>query len=30
MVEGCGHLPHIEHAALVARHVREFLEGVAP
>jgi pimeloyl-ACP methyl ester carboxylesterase len=29
MVEGCGHLPHIEHAALVARHVRAFLEGGA-
>jgi len=25
----CGHLPHIEQADLVARHVREFLEGVA-
>jgi pimeloyl-ACP methyl ester carboxylesterase len=30
VVEKCGHLPHVEHAALVARHVREFLEGVAP
>jgi pimeloyl-ACP methyl ester carboxylesterase len=30
MVDECGHLPHVEHAALVARHVREFLEGVAP
>jgi pimeloyl-ACP methyl ester carboxylesterase len=30
MVEGCGHLPHVEHAALVARHVCDFLEGVAP
>ena len=30
MVEECGHLPHVEQAALVARHVREFLEGVAP
>jgi pimeloyl-ACP methyl ester carboxylesterase len=29
MVEGCGHLPHIEQAALVGRHVRQFLEGVA-
>jgi pimeloyl-ACP methyl ester carboxylesterase len=26
MVEACGHLPHVEHAALVARHVRAFLE----
>jgi len=30
MVEGCGHLPHVEQAPLVARHVRRFLEGVAP
>jgi pimeloyl-ACP methyl ester carboxylesterase len=30
MVEACGHLPHVEHAALVARHVRAFLEGGAP
>ena len=30
MVEGCGHLPHVEHAPLVARHVLDFLEGVAP
>jgi pimeloyl-ACP methyl ester carboxylesterase len=29
MVEGCGHLPHVEHAALVARCVGDFLEGVA-
>ena len=29
MVEACGHLPHVEQAALVARHVRDFLEGVA-
>jgi pimeloyl-ACP methyl ester carboxylesterase len=29
MVEQCGHLPHVEHAALVARHIHEFLEGVA-
>ncbi len=28
MVEGCGHLPHVEHAALVARQVHEFLAGV--
>jgi pimeloyl-ACP methyl ester carboxylesterase len=30
MVEKCGHLPHVERAALVARHVETFLEGVAP
>jgi pimeloyl-ACP methyl ester carboxylesterase len=29
MVYECGHIPHVEHAALVSRHVREFLEGVA-
>jgi pimeloyl-ACP methyl ester carboxylesterase len=29
MIEGCGHLPHVEQASLVARHVREFIEGVA-
>jgi pimeloyl-ACP methyl ester carboxylesterase len=29
MVEGCGHLPHIERAAFVTRHVRELIEGVA-
>jgi len=28
MVERCGHLPHVEHAATVARHVAEFIEGV--
>ena len=28
MVEGCGHLPHVEHARIVARHVEKFLEGV--
>jgi len=28
-VDQCGHLPHVEQAPLVARHVREFLEGVA-
>jgi len=28
-VERCGHLPHVEQVALVARHVHEFLEGVA-
>src|SRR5437763_6056268 len=30
VVDECGHLPHVEHAAIVARHVREYLEGVAP
>ena len=30
MVHECGHLPHVEHADLVARHVLEFMEGVAP
>jgi pimeloyl-ACP methyl ester carboxylesterase len=29
MVHECGHLPHVEHAELVARRVQEFLEGVA-
>jgi pimeloyl-ACP methyl ester carboxylesterase len=29
MVSECGHLPHVEQASLVARHVREFLDGVA-
>ncbi|HKM73036.1 MAG TPA: alpha/beta fold hydrolase [Stellaceae bacterium] len=29
MVDNCGHLPHVEQAPLVARYVREFLEGVA-
>jgi pimeloyl-ACP methyl ester carboxylesterase len=29
MVEACGHLPHVEQAPIVARHVRKFLEGVA-
>ncbi len=29
MVEGCGHLPHVEQAPFVARRVRDFLEGVA-
>jgi pimeloyl-ACP methyl ester carboxylesterase len=29
VVEACGHLPHVEHAVLVARHVRAFLEGAA-
>jgi pimeloyl-ACP methyl ester carboxylesterase len=27
MVDGCGHLPHVEQSALVARHVLDFLEG---
>jgi pimeloyl-ACP methyl ester carboxylesterase len=29
MVDECGHLPHVEKAAVVARHVRVFLEGAA-
>ena len=29
IVNNCGHLPHVEQAPLVARHVRQFLEGVA-
>jgi pimeloyl-ACP methyl ester carboxylesterase len=29
MLNACGHLPHIEQAPAVARHVHEFLEGVA-
>jgi pimeloyl-ACP methyl ester carboxylesterase len=29
IIEECGHLPHVEQALLVARHVRQFLEGVA-
>ena len=29
MVEACGHLPHVEQAPLVARHVLGFLEEVA-
>ncbi len=29
MVEGCGHLPHVEHSSLVARRVCGFLEEVA-
>ena len=28
-VKECGHLPHVEHAELVAHHVSEFLEGAA-
>jgi pimeloyl-ACP methyl ester carboxylesterase len=27
-IKECGHLPHVEHAALVARHVCDFLGGV--
>jgi pimeloyl-ACP methyl ester carboxylesterase len=30
MVKDCGHLPHVEQAGLVARHVLDFLEGAAP
>jgi pimeloyl-ACP methyl ester carboxylesterase len=30
MLKECGHLPHVERADFVARHVRDFLEGVAP
>jgi pimeloyl-ACP methyl ester carboxylesterase len=30
MVEGCGHLPHVEHAARVAGQVLDFLGGVGP
>jgi pimeloyl-ACP methyl ester carboxylesterase len=29
IVERCGHLPHVEQAALAARHVCAFLDGVA-
>jgi pimeloyl-ACP methyl ester carboxylesterase len=29
IVGDCGHLPHVEQAPLVARHIRQFLEGVA-
>jgi len=29
MLEACGHLPHVEHAAAVSRQVRDFIEGVA-
>jgi pimeloyl-ACP methyl ester carboxylesterase len=29
MLNACGHLPHVEQAPTVARHVCEFLEGVA-
>jgi pimeloyl-ACP methyl ester carboxylesterase len=28
MLEECGHLPHVEKASVVARHVLDFLEGV--
>lgn len=27
-LDACGHLPHVEHAAAVARDVRDFIEGV--
>ncbi|HEY1795823.1 MAG TPA: alpha/beta fold hydrolase [Stellaceae bacterium] len=27
-IEKCGHLPHVEHASMVARHVIDFIEGV--
>ena len=27
-IKECGHLPHVEHAALVTRHVSDFLGGV--
>ncbi len=27
-IEKCGHLPHVEHADAVARHVIDFIEGV--
>jgi pimeloyl-ACP methyl ester carboxylesterase len=30
MLDECGHLPHVEQAPAVARHVLAFLEGVAP
>ena len=30
MVDQCGHLPHVEQARVVARAVREFLDGAAP
>jgi pimeloyl-ACP methyl ester carboxylesterase len=29
MLEECGHLPHVEQAPVVARHVLSFLEGIA-
>ncbi len=28
MIRDCGHLPHVEHAERVARHVVDFVEGV--
>jgi pimeloyl-ACP methyl ester carboxylesterase len=28
MLEACGHLPHVEHAEAVARHISEFWQGV--
>ena len=30
VVEGCGHLPHVEQAEVVARHIHAFLAEVAP
>jgi pimeloyl-ACP methyl ester carboxylesterase len=30
MIEKCGHLPHVEHADLVARKVHDFIGGVRP
>ena len=29
MLDNCGHLPHVEQAPVVARHILTFLEGVA-
>jgi pimeloyl-ACP methyl ester carboxylesterase len=29
MLENCGHLPHVEHAARVAREIGAFIEGMA-
>ena len=29
MVDACGHLPHVESAEVVARHVLAFLQGGA-
>jgi hypothetical protein len=29
MIEKCGHLPHLEHAARVAGVVRDFIEELA-
>jgi pimeloyl-ACP methyl ester carboxylesterase len=30
MVPQCGHLPHVEHAVMVAGHVLDFIAGAAP